>query len=564
MGWRGGPEPARTPGAARAARQARLGVGGRAAGGAGRPAIPGPHVLRRPRPGAARRCGAGLGVDALLRAHALSLAGGGGVLRRGRLYDGAHRRPDGPGRLDRGRRRGGRAALAARRSARPSPARPLLRHPHVRAERAGSPHGHLVRVERHRHGGARPRPAHRAADDLLGTARHRGALGRGRDARASLAVGPGADGDRRRRGAGRGAGRASDRREGRGVRAVGGAHGRHRRGHRAALDVHRSPHRLQPAHLVPGHHHGAARRREPSGRAGGGGGRPGAALRALSPAVPLRLHDRPRRRADPRRPRPAPRHHGLALGGAHRGARPTLALGPGPEDSPEVCDAATASALRQRRVAGRPGGPHVPRRQSGHRRDLHADPRGRRRDRAPGGGGGRASAGRVGRAAAGGARRSRAQGRADLGAAERGSAAHPHHRDRRGAGQGGIRGRLLHRADPPGRRAHVPGERRGGALQRVRQDQLLPAQAGRRRVRRLAVELSLHPHAARRGAGAGAGQRRGPQALRGDAAGRRAAGGRGLRGGRDSARRAQRDHLRARATSRRWATSWSRIPPWAW
>ena len=66
-----------------------------------------------------------------------------------------------------------------------------------------------------------------------------------------------------------------------------------------------------------------------------------------------RLHDRPRRRADPRRARPAPRHHGLAGGGAHRGARPTPALGPRATDSPEVCDAATASALHQRRVAGR-------------------------------------------------------------------------------------------------------------------------------------------------------------------------------------------------------------------
>ncbi len=140
---------------------------------------------------------------------------------------------------------------------------------------------------------------------------------------------------------------------------------------------------------------------------------------------------------------------------------------------------------------------------------------------------------------------------------------HPHHRDRRGAGQGGIRGRLLHRADPPGRRAHVPGERRGGALQRVRQDQLLRAQAGRRRVRRLAVELSLHPHAPRRRAGAGAGQRRGAQALRGDAAGRRVDGGRGLRGGRDSARRPQRDHLRARRVEAVGDVMVTH-PPWAW
>ena len=40
-------------------------------------------------------------------------------------------------------------------------------------------------IERHRHGGARARAAGRAADDLLGTARHRSDLGGGRDAAAS-------------------------------------------------------------------------------------------------------------------------------------------------------------------------------------------------------------------------------------------------------------------------------------------------------------------------------------------------------------------------------------------
>jgi branched-chain amino acid transport system permease protein len=92
-----------------------------------------------------------------------------------------------------------------------------------------------------------------------------------------------------------------------------------------------------------------------AGRPGGGRAIPGPAVRGVPAPVPLSLHDRSRQRAHPGRARPAPRPHGVAGGSSDRGARPPPALGHRAADSPEVCNAATVSALRRRRVAGGPG-----------------------------------------------------------------------------------------------------------------------------------------------------------------------------------------------------------------